>query len=67
MNGGTTRFSLQGIGWTVIAAVTLLLAALILFWPGPLALTDRIPFSLLFAIPGVVSGYRARETLRTSN
>ncbi|MDY6818162.1 MAG: hypothetical protein SVG88_05810 [Halobacteriales archaeon] len=44
-------------GWvlTVLGVIALLLFLLILFYPGPLALNDRVPFALIFGIPGLMS------------
>lgn len=58
----TTRLdSARTAGLWLAGIVILLLGALVLFYPGPLALGDRVPFGLLFVIPGLMVLNRARH------
>lgn len=54
-------FQLAGLG---LVGTSLLAATLmVLVWPGPVALTDRIPLGLLFGIPMAVTFYRLKRRL----
>lgn len=48
------------IGRVILGAIAILLGLTILLWPGPFAPTDRIPFALLFLIPGVIALFQAK-------
>lgn len=48
------------IGRVIAGVVALALGLMILLWPGPFAPTDRIPFALLFLIPGVIALLQAK-------
>lgn len=58
----TQRDTARTIGLWLAGLVIVLLGALVLFYPGPLALGDRVPFGLLFLIPGLIVLNRARTT-----
>ncbi|MDX1744575.1 MAG: DUF308 domain-containing protein [Halobacteriales archaeon] len=48
------------IGRVIVGVIALALGLMILLWPGPFAPTDRIPFALLFLIPGVIALLQAK-------
>ncbi len=56
---------LRTFGLWLAGILILLLGALVLFYPGPLALGDRVPFGLLFVIPGLIVLQRARSATQT--
>lgn len=64
MNDVAEGLDLRTVGLALAGAVGVVLMALILLWPGPFAPSDRIPFALLFGIPGVLSGLQARYRYR---
>ncbi|MFB6361251.1 MAG: hypothetical protein ABEH59_08005 [Halobacteriales archaeon] len=53
--------NLRTVGLWLAGIVISLLGALVLFYPGPVALGDRVPFGLLFVIPGLIVLNRARH------
>lgn len=44
----------ETVGLALGGIVVTLLGLMIWFYPGPVALSDRLPFGLLFLIPGVL-------------
>lgn len=64
MSDVASGLDLRTVGLAVISAVGIVLMLLILLWQGPFAPSDRIPFALLFGIPGVLSGLQARYRYR---
>lgn len=46
-------------GWVVLGALTALAGLVVLLYPGPLALTDRLPVALLLLLPGGFGLYHA--------
>ena len=57
MSGVTARFDIELVRWLVGGALGVLLGLVVLFWPGPVSLTDRLPFALLLLAPGAFALY----------
>ena len=51
------------VGYGAVGIVLLAVTAIVLLWPGPLALADRVPLGLLFGILMAVALYRLRCAL----
>lgn len=51
----------RAVGWVALGMVSIGIGLGILLWPSyELALNDRIPFGLLFVIPGVIGLSKAK-------
>jgi uncharacterized membrane protein HdeD (DUF308 family) len=59
MSGVTESFELEQANWIVGGVLAVLIGLLILLWPGPIAITDRLPVGLLFLVPGTFALYSA--------
>ena len=59
MSNATGRFDAEMSDWIVASGFALLVGLVILLWPGPIALTDRIPFALILLLPGSFGLYHA--------
>jgi len=59
MSDVTARFDAGLVRWLVGGVLAILLGLAVLAWPGPVSLTDRLPFGLLFLVPGVFALYHA--------
>lgn len=59
MSGVTESFELEQANWIVGGVLAVLIGLLILLWPGPIAITDRLPVGLLFLVPGAFALYSA--------
>ncbi len=53
----------ETVGVGFLSGLALLLGLVILLWPGPLSLTDRVPFALVLLIPGILGAARVRRDL----
>jgi len=60
MDGVTERFEPEVADWVIAGSLSVLIGLLVLLWPGPVALTDRLPVALLFLAPGALAVYHAR-------
>lgn len=45
--------------WLVAGVLATIVGLLVLFWPGPLSVTDRLPFALVFLLSGSFAVYHA--------
>ena len=59
MSDVTGRFDAREARWLGGGVLAIALGLLILLWPGPLSITDRLPFGLLFLLPGAFAVYHA--------
>jgi hypothetical protein len=66
MSDVASGLDLRMVGLALVGTVGVVLMLLILFWPGPFAPSDRIPFALLFGIPGILSLLQARYRYRNA-
>lgn len=64
MSDVASAVGLRTVGLVLAGLVGVVLMLLILLWPGPFAPSDRIPFALLFGIPGALSLLQARYRYR---
>ncbi len=64
MSDVASDLDLRTVGLALLGVVGVALMLLILLWPGPFAPSDRIPFALLFGIPGILSILKARYRYR---
>jgi uncharacterized membrane protein HdeD (DUF308 family) len=60
MDGVTEWFEPEVADWVIAGSLSVLIGLLVLLWPGPVALTDRLPVALLFLAPGALAVYHAR-------
>jgi len=45
--------------WFVGGVLAIVFGLAVLLWPGPVSITDRLPFALLFLLSGIVAVYHA--------
>ncbi|MFB6227191.1 MAG: hypothetical protein ABEH88_01170 [Halobacteriales archaeon] len=43
--------------WLVGGALATVLGFVVLLWPGPVSITDRLPFALVLILPGTFALY----------
>lgn len=59
MSAVTESFDAEWANWIVAGALSALIGLVVLLWPGPVAVTDRLPFALIFLVPGSFALYHA--------
>ncbi|MFB6296811.1 MAG: DUF308 domain-containing protein [Halobacteriales archaeon] len=59
MESVTESFEAEMARWIVAGVLSVLIGLLVLLWPGPVAVTDRLPVALLFLAPGALAVYHA--------
>ena len=59
MGDATVMFDTELSRWLSGGVLAVALGLLILLWPGPVSITDRLPFALLFLLPGLLAVYHA--------
>ena len=59
MSDVTSALGVGLAGWLVGGVLAIVLGLAVLLWPGPLSITDRLPFGLLFVLPGALAVYHA--------
>jgi hypothetical protein len=57
MTNATPGIETDLIHWVVGGVFAVALGLVILVWPGPISITDRLPFSLILLLPGVFALY----------
>lgn len=59
MESVTEWFEPDVADWVVAGGLSALIGLLVLLWPGPVAITDRLPVAILFLAPGALAVYHA--------
>jgi len=59
MTDVTAAFEAGLARWLVGGVLGIIAGLVVLFWPGPLSIADRLPFGLLFLLSGVLAVYHA--------
>jgi uncharacterized membrane protein HdeD (DUF308 family) len=59
MSDATTVFEAGLSHWLVAGVLATALGLVVLLWPGPVSITDRLPFALLFLLSGAFAVYHA--------
>ncbi len=59
MSDVTAVFDAGLTHWVVVGALSVVLGLVILVYPGPVSITDRLPFGLLFLVSGILAVYDA--------
>lgn len=59
MNDAVRTLDVDLARWLVSGVLATVLGLLILLWPGPVSITDRLPFALVFILPGTFAVYHA--------
>jgi len=59
MSDVTAVFEAGLARWLVGGVLAIVLGLSVLLWPGPLSITDRLPFGLLLLLPGAFAVYHA--------
>jgi hypothetical protein len=59
MSDATTVLDAELSHWLAGGVLATVLGLLVLLWPGPLSITDRLPFALLFLLSGSFAVYHA--------
>jgi uncharacterized membrane protein HdeD (DUF308 family) len=65
MSGVTESFEVKWAHWLVGGVLSALLGLVVLIWPGPVAITDRLPFALLLLVPGAFALYHVYSESRS--
>jgi hypothetical protein len=59
MTDATTVFNAGLAHWLGGGVLAVVLGFVVMFWPGPVSITDRLPFALLFFLSGGFAVYHA--------
>jgi uncharacterized membrane protein HdeD (DUF308 family) len=59
MSDVTAVFDAGLTHWVVGGVLSMVLGLAILVYPGPVSITDRLPFGLLFLVSGILAVYTA--------
>lgn len=59
MSDATSVFDAGLAHWLGGGVLAVVLGLIILLWPGPVSITDRLPFALLFFLSGGFAVYHA--------
>lgn len=62
MTDATVKSALSEMGpaqfaWAILGVLAVLVGLLVLVYPGPLALADRVPMALILVLPGAFGLY----------
>ena len=59
MSDATAALDTDLAPWLIGGVLATVLGLVVLFWPGPVSITDRLPFALVLILPGAFALYHA--------